>query len=262
MGKLIATIVLIVLRLSVFAHGDLHKQIDDLTAQIKQQPESASLCLRRGRLHLQHRSWREALADAQDAFKKGAKTDAQVLEAEIHLAAKNPDQAEGAAARVLADAPQDPRALVLRARARRDLKKFSPAAADYEKVLALAPASDPDIYLEAAESSENSSDLNKALQIIDAGIKARGSLPAFQQRAVLLEAKAGRFDAALARISRYRQTDRRHHFWSELQGDVHAMAGQPDLARAAYQNALDGRRTKSPQLAQKLSVLKTPPSTK
>lgn len=261
MGKLIATIaVLIFLQLSVFAHGDLHKQIDDLSAQIKTQPESAALYLRRGRLHLQHRDLGKAMEDARHALSKGAKVDGRLLEAEIHFAAKEWSKAETAASLVLAESAEEGRGLVVRARARKELKKFDLAAGDYKRALEKAPRSDPDVYLETAECLENSGEFDKGLGIIEDGLKTLGNLPAFQKRAVLLEAKAGKVEAALTRIARYRQAERRQHFWSELEGDVQMIAGRPDLARAAYQRALDGSRVKSPELAQKLSSSKTPPA--
>ena len=48
------------------AHGDLHEQIEEVSAAIAQAP-SAALFLKRGELHRAHRDFEPALADYDDA---------------------------------------------------------------------------------------------------------------------------------------------------------------------------------------------------
>jgi tetratricopeptide (TPR) repeat protein len=49
------------------AHGDIHRQIAEVTRLLAEDGENAELYYKRGRLHLEHESWDEALADLDEA---------------------------------------------------------------------------------------------------------------------------------------------------------------------------------------------------
>jgi predicted Zn-dependent protease len=233
-----------------FAHGDLHEQIAKLTAQIEKTPGSAELYLKRAELHRLHEDWAAAEADYARAEQLAPNAGAIHLgRGKMLLAAGRFDDARAELDKFLAGQPDDIDGLVTRARIERKREKPLVAAGDFARAVALAPRSEPEVFLECAQALAAAGDdhLADALRCLDDGTSKLGNLPSLGLYAIELERSRKNFDAALARLDKLSATSPRKEAWLERRGDILTAAGRPAEARQAYLAATEALRILPPQ---------------
>lgn len=223
---------------SVFAHGDLHEQIEAVSRQIEQMP-TAELHLKRGELYRAHREHPAALADFDRAEALNAELDA------VHLArgctlleAGQYAESEKALSAFLQRHPAHAVGYLYRARASVALKQFDKAVADYDQSIRLAETPNPDHYLERANAQEGAGKPADALNGLEQGITKLGALVTFETAALELEVELERYDAALARVDRVIAGVQRKERWQARKASILEKAGQRVEARQAYEEAL------------------------
>lgn len=230
------------LAVAVFAHGDLHEQIDSVTAQIKASPENAGLYFKRAELHRLHEDWLAAAADYDRASQLAPELSAVRLgRGRMLFASGRLDEAKAELDAFLAANPKHADAFVTRARIEAKRAEHPAAAADFAQAIALSPRPEPDFYLERAQAlvAAGGAHLDDALSCLDEGMAKLGNLPSLGLCAVELDAKAKRFDSALARLERLSAISPRKEAWLERRGDLLAQAGRADEAQQAYRAASD-----------------------
>lgn len=134
--------------------------------------------------------------------------------------------AELRAARDLA--PRDLPTLLAHARVLAALGRFGAAASAYARVVDLAPRADPDVRLErirAIAASGRPGALDEAIREADAATAALGPIPALEQAALALERRAGRTDAALARLDRMLRGPARSESLLQQRAEIARLAG-------------------------------------
>ncbi len=134
--------------------------------------------------------------------------------------------------------PNDTASLMLRAQAHLGAQAYEAAALDLE----VARATDfkqftIDAELWLAQAWTGARRPRKALEVLDRAVRDRGVLPALIQAAVDLEVGARRFDAALDWHAKEKPRSGSTPGWHARQGDLLAMAGRADDARAAWEAA-------------------------
>lgn len=225
-------------------HGDLHLQIEQITAQIRQTPQDVALYLRRARLHHLHEAWPEAAADFDQAEVLVPTLDAIHLgRGQMLLAAGRLTEAQTELDKFLAEKPQHVTGLITRARIELRRGQPSSAAADFLRALELSPHPEPELYVECAQSlatpDADTRHLQEAVAVLDRGLAKLGPLPSLGLPALDLELRLGRFDAALERIQRLSATAPRQETWLARRGDVLRQAGRMAEARESYRAAAD-----------------------
>ena len=221
------------------AHDGIAGQIARLTAQIKNAPADASLRLRRGELHRVNRQWREALADLDRAKQLDASLRrVDLARAHVFLDSSRHAEAVAAADRYLSHDPDHLDALLIRARARVILRRFTAAADDFTRIIRSRPL--PDFYLERARAQRASGPdgLAPALRGLDQGLARIGSIVTVELEALDLERVLRQFDRAIARIDRLAAQSARKEQWLARRGAVLEQAGRRDEARASYAAAI------------------------
>lgn len=158
------------------------------------------------------------------------------------LRAGRPAAAEAIAGRLLRAGSGGPEALLVRARARRALRRPGAAAADLEAALGRLRDPQPDHYFEWARACEAAGDLRAARAALDEGLRRLGPLAALAQEAVRIEVRARRFDAALELVGRMLQSAPPREAWLVQRADLLSRAGRPAEAAAAYDEALTALR--------------------
>jgi predicted Zn-dependent protease len=224
----------------LFAHGDLHEQIEAVTAQIQKSPASSGLYLNRAELYRLHEEWSAAAGDYDFAEKLApGNVLGQLGRAKMHLAVGRFDEAKTALDTILETNPGCVDALITRARV--EMKRDQPLAAanDFGKVISLSREVEPDYFLDCARAlvAAGEDHIPAAQRCLDEGLVRLGNLPSLGLYAVELAVRQKQIDAALARIDQFAASSPRKEAWLERRGDILAAAGRDEEAVQAYRSA-------------------------
>lgn len=217
-----------------------HPEIDDALARLNPllaaSPNDATLYLARGELYAKHADWPLAEANFLRAAELSPRLPGlDLARGALALATGQLADARAFLDRALSATPDDPTALILRARTLAQLRLPTAALADYAAAFQLLPTLPPELVLERAALYASPAD---ALRSLDEAIARTGPVPALHSRALELELSLGRIDAALARLALLTSTSERRELFHKRRGDILAAAGRPAEARAAYIAAL------------------------
>ena len=258
---------LAVLSSTAQAHEGLHEQIVAITAKIKRDPKNATLYLQRGELHRLHRDWTRAAADYDRAarLQPELKT-VDFVRGRMFFESGRLQRAKLALDRFLTQQPNHFEGLVTRARVLARLGATSEALNNFSQALALSP--DPDLYLERAQVTAQEAQvaarvarvardtklIDDALNGLDEGIKRLSPLVTLQLAAIDLELRRQNYNAALARLDIVTSQSERKETWLVRRGEILALAGRSNEARAAFQDALTAIASLPPNLRQTRSI--------
>lgn len=230
---------------------DVALRLQEISKKIAASPKDASLFAWRADLHRFARDFDSALADCERA-RLLAPRDAAVCTVCGRVLA---DAGYPRAARVVAEtglgaAPDDPELRMLHARMLAKLGDALGAWDDYSAVIRAVPAPGPDLYLERSDAlaAAGLEHLDRALGGLEEGIARLGPVITLELRALELEEKLGRVDAALARIERLMADAKRKETWLVRKGDVLRRAGRANEAGEAYRAALAALDSLPPNL--------------
>jgi tetratricopeptide (TPR) repeat protein len=178
-----------------------------LTALIAATPTPAALYLERGELYAKHADWLAAEANYLRAAELAPRLPGlDLARGALALATAQPAVARTFLDRALNLTPDEPEALILRARALAQLAHSAAALADYDAALRVLSSPAPELFLERAAVCATSAD---ALRVLDEGLARLGPVPGLALRALDLEVSLGRTAAALARLLHSRRRAQR-----------------------------------------------------
>jgi predicted Zn-dependent protease len=221
---------------SAGAHPESAVELAALDAMIAEMPEDPELYLRRGTYSADQREWSDAEADLQHAAKLAPDLlPVKVVLGRVYLESDRLREARGQLDAALALAPRNGEALVLRARVLSHLGEIPAAYADYSRAIEVIAAPSPGLFLERAALPMASL---AALRGLDEGIARIGPAAPLLERALALELRLGRTDAALARLDTLMAGSERKEILLKRRGDILSLAGRAEEARVAYASAL------------------------
>jgi predicted Zn-dependent protease len=232
-----------------WAHADLLLQIEEISKEIAQKPNSAELYLRRGELRRAHFEWDEALADYQRAETLSPSlVVVELMRARVCLDSGWPLAARAYVDRFLRHQTNNPEAYITRARAYQRLQLRLSAADDYDRAINLSRESGPDLYIERAQvlALEGREYFGRALQGLDDGIRKLGPLVVLQLFAIDIDLKSQNFDGALTRLDRVAERSPRKESWLSRKGEILKQAGRLAEANQSYRDALAALQTLPP----------------
>jgi predicted Zn-dependent protease len=207
-----------------------------LDALIAEVPDNVDLYLRRAADREEHREWAAAAADLRRAAELAPDSPRVLLPlARVYLGADRPRDARAPLETVLALTPRDAEAFVLRARVGLRLGEIAAAHADYSTAIELLAEPSPGLFLERAALPVEST---LALRGLDEGLARLGPAAPLLERALALELRLGRVDAALARLDALAANAERREVYLKRRGDILAVSGRAAEARDAYLAAL------------------------
>ncbi len=239
---------------SLLAHGDLHEQIEAVTAQIAKEPGNAELLLKRAELHRAHEDWAAALADYDrvDPLAPGRTSPGRTSLGRglVLLAQGKAREALAPLDECLRAAPDHIEALVARGRARVQLREFVGAVADFDRAIELSRVLDPDVFLERARAltADEPPKYDEAARGLAEAIRRVGAVPSLGLALCDIEVQRGRFDDALALIDKLRARSPRQETWLARRGDILLKAGKPGEAADAFRAALAAIHSLPPRL--------------
>ena len=186
---------------NINAHGDLHKRIKEVSEQIKNYPDSAYLYLKRGKLYLQHESYKKSLADLNKSQRLGYNSiEQELLFAKTHLKLEDYLKSINYSSGIIEKDPMNVRAIRLRALTYFEIGNFYQAANDYDDVLRFASEKIPENYIEAAnawELQKTEESNQRAIDILKTGIDKIGPIISLYDRILELYLDHQDHDAAI-----------------------------------------------------------------
>jgi tetratricopeptide (TPR) repeat protein len=217
-------------------HGSYHERIDYLTGEVQKNPSDPLLRFELANLLGQHGDFELALEnlDRVDALAPG-KFLTDSLRGEVWFGAGEFAKAKEALDRQLVSHPENPRALLLRARVEQKVGQEQASLSDYREALKRTPAPEPDLFQEVANALAEHGHAQEAVGVLAAGIEKLGKIPSLILRAIDLEIKTGNFEGALKRIDDARRSAVRPEPWMARRCAVLAQAGRIDESRAAWE---------------------------
>jgi tetratricopeptide (TPR) repeat protein len=241
-----------------WAHGDLARNIAEVTAHLRAELARpvdghlrAKIHLERGELYRLHREFSRAARDydAAERYEPGLQA-IPLARARMWLESGRPVASRRVLERFLASHPGHAEALTLHARVLVALGRGARAVQALDQALRELTQPEPDHYLARADilAGLGRRHLPRALMGLDEGITRMGPLVSLDERAIDLEVALGRHDQALARIDRQAAATIRKDVWLARRADVLDRAGRTDDARQARREALALLRALPPPL--------------
>ncbi len=227
----------------VHAHEDRDATLMRLDEAIAATPSDPELWRSRAVLERRRGGFLQAHADLTQAVDLGLDRGlAQRDRGLIWLEERRFRDAEASLRSARAQSPQDAPTILAHARALAGLERWREAADSYAALVAIAPASSPDVQLErihATEMAGGPDGMADALRVTETAIATLGSVPALEQAALDLEVRAGQGDAAIARLDRLAGGGVLARDTLLLRrAAILERAGRPQAARDAYAEAL------------------------
>lgn len=224
---------------SAAAHGNLHEQIEQLTAVLKDKPNDARLWHKRGELYRAHHEYAHALADYAQAelLDPGLEVIYLSRGRVMYESARYPD-AYRALSQFLQMAPEHAEALYLRARTRIELGQRHAAELDFAEALANSPEPGPELYLERAANLAQAGKVSPALAVLEQGLSRLGPVVTLEDAAINIELHARRFAPALSRIdTMLARSERKEHLLAR-KAQILEASGDKAAARKVRKEAI------------------------
>jgi tetratricopeptide (TPR) repeat protein len=224
----------------VFAHGELHALIDQVTVRMAADPSNVSLVIRRAELHRLHHAFEAADADYARALSMAPNDpEPQWMRARSRLEGGRPEAALAELDAFIAAHPGHGSALLTRARTNARLERYQEAAADYAAAIAALREPEPDVIVEWIRAQKLAGiDHAVMKRAIDGVIARLGSIPVVEEAAYELEIEMRDWDAALARLDRRARDAARQEQWLFRRGQLLKLAQRDAEAAVAFERCL------------------------
>ena len=228
---------LVGLTFSVLAHGPLHEQITNVTAQLARHPEDVALLLHRGELNRLDERSHEARADFLHAQRLTPDSVAPQLGlGRLALDLNQPAEAVTALASFVAHETNHVEGHLLLARALVRSGHAEAAVAHFNRALTVSADPRPEWFIERsrAQIARPGANQAEALAGLDEGLAKLGPVPNLQLAAIELELQRAAFDNALHRLDTVIALSERQEHWLMQRGDILRQADRISQARSAY----------------------------
>lgn len=226
----------------LFAHGDLHEQIEQISQAIQQEPNKAALYLQRGQLYSKHDKFEAALQD----YLTARKLDEQLLITDLLLAQllakyqKN-DLALSYINTFLVRHPQNSNALTIRAGIFKQKKNMSACQTDLEQAFSHLKTPHPSHFVEMAEAVllADASNVNEALTWLQKGQAHFGFDIVLKEKEMDLWLQGQNYDEALNTIDDILEQFPRKEKWLFKKATIYEHTQQMELTKTYYQATLE-----------------------
>ena len=221
---------------SLSAHGNLHKEIEALSLKIQATPKNVALWLERASLSRQHSDFDGALRDLTHARTlDSCAAEYDFLFGRVYAGARFHKSAILHLNRFLLENPEDPEALLTRAKSLFITQDVAGACLDYDKAIGLLENPTPGQLLEQAHAHALNPDTGAkaAINRLEAAW-SHWSYPHFAEAALQYEVQSEHYAAALKRINQLIQEAPRQERWLIQKGQVLLRANRQGEAQNVF----------------------------
>jgi len=220
-------------------HGDVHLRIAELTEEIRHQPQSAALYVRRASLYALDESWEQALADYESARQiEPSSPNIDFLRAKVLVELGENERAVVLLDTFLDDKPGHADGHLVRARANVALGRIDGGVEDYTRAIALFRRPAPRHYVERARALVEAGRVDEALLGLRQAVADLGPLASLVEFAVAEEEKRERYEEALRWADQLSPTLRHSPRWRAIAGHLAERAGQAAGAAHEFREGL------------------------
>ena len=221
----------------LFAHGDLHEQIERTSKRIEKQPDNAELYLKRGQLYAQHDEFENARKDFLKARELNPDlTITDLLLAKVYAENQKPYEALPYSNTFLKNHPNDANGLIIRAGIFQQLKNNDAAKADLEKAFDNIESPNPGHFIAIAEAHH--SDFETALNWLQKGQKKFGFDIVLKEKEVEILVENRKYDRAILTVNEILERLPRKEIWLFEKGEIYEKAQNQEAALTNYKMAL------------------------
>lgn len=221
-------------------HGGYDEEIRLTDRQIAAEPGNAGHWFHRAELHYLHGDWMHALLDLDKTHQLApGKYPVGLVRGKALMAGGKLGMARSALDEYVQANPDSPDGFATRARVEIALGDHGQAVADFRKALSTTRNPEPDLFVEAADASIAGGCPETALEDLEKGVTCFGEIPSLVCRMIELEESLGRFDAALARVSRMEKSVQRPEPWMARRASILAKADRISESVAAWTGLRD-----------------------
>ena len=225
--------------LPIAAHPLLDDRIGRLTRAIEADPGEAALWVERGDCYRLDGLWELALADYARARELDPELDTLDFSLGwLFLETARPEKALLHLDRFVARHPEQPVALLGRARALAELGRTAEIAAAYSRAIHALRQPRPEHYLEWSRALAAGDEPELAIAVLDAGLARVGEIASLQREAIEIDAARGALEAALVRLDRLLASTHRVEEALLRKAEILERLGRHDDARSALRSAL------------------------
>ena len=226
---------------SLSAHGNLHKEIEVLSLKIQATPKNVALWLERASLSRQHSDFDGALRDLTHARTlDSCAAEYDFLFGRVYARARFHKSAILHLNRFLLENPEDPEALLTRAKSLFITQDVAGACLDYDKAIGLLENPTPGQLLEQAHAHALNPDTGAktAINRLEAAMARIGRIPTLQEAALQYEVQSENYAAALKRINELIHEAPRQERWLIQKGQVLLRADRQGEAQKCFQQVI------------------------
>lgn len=227
---------------SLWAHGDIHHQMDRLEHKIAHDPTNIDLRLQRGQMLLIARHGEEAYAEFKQILELAPQRfDVLYQVAQSQLLLHQVDAALASVDTFLQKADNDAsrvRGLLLQGEILSVASQWQQAGAAYRRGIELSNPLEPDSVLLAVDAYRQAGQFDQAFDVLNVGMTRLGALQAFEDQALELEMQTQRYDAALSRVDRMLSAKLRLPFLLYRKGQILERLSRKAEAKQTYEQAL------------------------
>lgn len=225
----------------LFAHGDIHEQIIQISKRIEKDPNNSALYLKRGQLYVQHKDFDKAEKDYQKVRfldKKLIITD--ILMAQLLVKKKQPQKGLPYINTYLQHKNKDVNGLLLRAKIYQQLQKQTLAKQDIKTAFTNLKNPLPKHYILIAEATllADNSNIAEAIVWLQKGQSQFGFDIVLKEKEIDLLTKSKQYDGALLAIDEVLERFQRKEKWLFQKGQICENANQPKVAIIHYKATL------------------------
>ena len=220
-------------------HGTHSQLMGVVDRKILEQPQNGNLWYQRAWLNFEHEDSAQALEDLEKAenFLPG-KLPTLWLKGEVLALGGKTDEAKRSFDGHIARFPDDGRGYASRARVLAKLGLIDGSLADFRKAMDQTAEPTPDLYQEVAVALAGNGHQAEGIQVLDAGLKRLGKIPSLLEKAIEMEANAGRFDSALSRVEDMRNSAPRPEPWMAKRAILLSQAKRIGESREAWKSLI------------------------
>jgi tetratricopeptide (TPR) repeat protein len=169
-----------------YAHGDLDLRIAEVTAEIKENPDSSFLFIKRAKLHFQHETYRKSLRDLRRSQKlRYSSAEQKLLFAKNYFRLGKFEKSMTFIDEILHNDTHHVLAIKLKAKNYFEQGNYHNSAIAYEQVIENTSKSFPANYIDASyawEAMDTDEGKKGALIILDKGIEEFGDIIILHER--------------------------------------------------------------------------------
>ncbi len=224
----------------VCAHGAYHEELQRVNEQLEASPNDGGLWYQRGWISFLHGDWQLSLTDLERAERLApGRYPFDFVRGQALAAGQQFEAAKTVLDDFIKANPNHGPATAMRARVLEKMGLHEASLADFRAALHKKPEPEPDLYQEAAEALAARELDDQAVQVLQNGIERLGNIPSLVLKALDMEIRTHRFDAALLRVDAMQKAAPRPEPWMAKRASLLAQAGRTTESVTAWKALRD-----------------------